>query len=142
MQNALRFLMKKKQVLLHAQAPPAQNSLELHFRFINFSIQPSLLESLHGWNSIFMITMFSSQKLGVRKHLLHSVYYQNSGIVLYHNNTYVFYLFFQYIVNITLVTKFLSRSSLKPLQSRKKSPETNLSSSMLKAIKSIKLTNI
>ena len=27
-------------------APPAQNSPELHFRFINFSIQPSLLESL------------------------------------------------------------------------------------------------
>jgi hypothetical protein len=28
-------------------APPAQNSPELHFRFIIFFIQPSLLESLH-----------------------------------------------------------------------------------------------
>ena len=27
-------------------APPAQNSAELHFRFINLSIQPSLLGSL------------------------------------------------------------------------------------------------
>ena len=27
-------------------APPAQNSPELHFRFIIFSIQPSLLKSL------------------------------------------------------------------------------------------------
>ena len=27
-------------------APPAQNSPELYFRFMNFSFQPSLLESL------------------------------------------------------------------------------------------------
>ena len=32
-------------------APPAQNSPELHFCFINFSIQPSLLESLVWLNS-------------------------------------------------------------------------------------------
>ena len=31
-------------------APPAQNSPELHFRFINFFIQQSLLESLLAWN--------------------------------------------------------------------------------------------
>ena len=33
-------------------APPALNSPELHFRFINFSIQPSLLESLYGTLSV------------------------------------------------------------------------------------------
>jgi hypothetical protein len=32
-------------------APTAQNSPELHFRFINYFIQPSLVGSLHASDS-------------------------------------------------------------------------------------------
>ena len=40
-------------VFFFSAAPPAQTSPELHFRFINFSIQPSLLESLLKTNVLY-----------------------------------------------------------------------------------------
>ena len=43
-------------------APTAQNSPELHFRFINYFIQPSLLESLYD----SQLLNFKSQKFHIK----------------------------------------------------------------------------
>ena len=69
-------------------APTAQNSPELHFRFINSFIQASLLRSLaysnapSGWSLIKARTFFYSNIFYYRKMIRNYVYGQNKITIL------------------------------------------------------------